>query len=158
MKKTIIFLIIIFLFNIRLVALNKYGIGIILGEPSGINFEIDMRNNSQKSNSIEFATNFNTAEKYFYFHCDYLIKDHKYVPKKDLTGRIPIFYGFGIKYVTYNSNTTHNIFGIRTVFGVEYIFDEIPFNIFAMLSPVIEISPETSLYLSPSFGVRYFFN
>ena len=158
MKKTIIFLITILLFIEKSFALNKYGVGIILGNPIGLSFESNIVNNKKIASSLEFATNFNTAEKYFYFHTDYLMKYYEYIQKKDLTGMLPIFYGFGIKYETYAKNVTQNIFGIRIVFGVEYIFNEIPFSIFSMLAPVIDISPEVSLYLSPSFGVRYFFN
>jgi hypothetical protein len=135
---------------------KKYGFGIIVGEPTGINFEIDVTKDKKTFNSIELALNFNTVNNFFYFHCDYLIKSVQ-LPKKDLTGNLPIFYGLGIKYETFGKHTTETVFGIRPIVGVEYVFYEIPFNIFAMLVPSIDISPEVNIYLSPAFGVRYYF-
>ncbi len=149
----------LFLFSMLYSKDTKYGVGIILGNPEGLSFEIDRFSlKDKKSDSISMAINFNTKEEYFYFHIDYLIKDHKFIQKKDLTGELPFYWGIGLKLESKNYiSMIENIFGIRFILGAEYRFEEIPFTIFTILAPVIDFSPKTSISLAPSLGVRYLF-
>jgi hypothetical protein len=125
-------------------------LGISLGEPTGISLKIQQ----QKKFVYDFATSFATEDKYFYLHCDFFKYDYEKITSKELTGKLPLFYGIGIKL---ESAKEKNKIGVRFVGGIEYIFADIPFEIFFKIAPYIEIVPSTAVGIAPSIGIRYIF-
>jgi hypothetical protein len=128
---------------------SSFSLGISLGEPTGISLKIQ-----QKKFVYDFATSFATEDKYFYLHCDFLKYDYEKITSKELTGKLPLFYGIGIKV---ESAKEKNKIGVRFVGGIEYIFADIPFEIFFKIAPYIEIVPSTGVGIAPSIGIRYIF-
>lgn len=155
MKKIVLVFLIVFSLSAHTLASPNYSLGIVLGDFTGMSFQVDKISYSRKkSTALDFALNFNTGMEYFCLYVDYLLKDNNVVKKVDFTGELPFLCGIGLKM---NSYGKENGYGLRLILGFEYIFKEIPFNVFGTLSPTIDLKPKTSLYLSPSFGVRYCF-
>ncbi len=130
----------------------SFSVGISLGNPTGISLKL----HSQKDLVYDLVMNFasNPEYQYFYIHCDFLKYDYNKIVSKDLTGKFPVFYGLGIKVENTDGG---NVFGLRFVIGLEYIFADIPFEIFFKLAPYVDIAPTTGVGIAPSIGIRYIF-
>jgi len=148
--KIILFCYIFLVFNISSFAYGSFSFGISLGNPTGLSLKIQQR----KDFVYDFVTNFATNPQYLYLHCDFLKYNYEKITSKELTGKLPIFYGIGLKFE--NTKNTTNI-GLRFVCGIEYIFADIPFEIFFKVAPYIEIFPLTAVGIAPSIGIRYIF-
>ncbi len=127
--------------------LDKYSLGVILGVPTGVDLKIQ----NTKDTFIELSLNFDTQINFFELHLEYLKQNYKLIPKEELSGDLPVFWGPGIYIITQEK------MGLKFTLGVEYIFKEIPFNIFVKISPCINIVPSISVYFAPSIGIRYIF-
>jgi hypothetical protein len=148
MKKFINILLTLLIFNI--LAYARLSFGISLGDPTGLSLKIQQ----QKTSVYDLCINFSTKDSYLYFHTDFLKYDYEKIVSKELSGQFPVFYGLGIKIESIGETT---VFGIRLVGGLEYIFSDIPFEIFFKIAPVIELVPSTSVRIAPSVGIRYIF-
>jgi len=126
---------------------TNIGIGIILSDVPAVSSKIWLKNKNM--NAFDFALGFKTND-YLYFHTTYILKhNYKLINKGEITGDIPFYYGPGI---VLKSNTA----GIRFAFGLEYIFQEMPLDIFAEIAPVILFMKKTGFELSAGIGVRYY--
>lgn len=134
---------------------DKYSAGVVLGEPTGLTAKIQIT----KTKVIDLATSFDTQIQYYYFSTDYLIQNYNMIPKGDFTGTLPAFWGYGIRVENNNNSRKDNSteIGLRFIIGAEYIFQEIPFNIFVKIVPTVNLAPATSVFLAPSLGIRYIF-
>ena len=47
--------------------------------------------------------------------------------------------------------------GIRIPIGIDYIFIEVPFDIFVEIAPILNLAPSTSINLNGGIGARFFF-
>ena len=128
----------------------NFSVGISLGNPTGISLKLQ----SQKKLVYDLVTNFSSDPQYFYLHCDFLKYDYEKIVSKELTGKFPVFYGIGLKIENVGEE---NRLGFRFVIGLEYIFADIPFEIFFKLAPYINIVPSTAVGIAPSIGIRYIF-
>ncbi len=140
--------ILFFLLDALFIFSEEISLGIVLGEPNGLSLKLQQNKNFVLDNSIGF----NTKDNYFLFCIDFLKYDYGKITPKEITGKIPVFYGLGIKIENIKKDT---LLGVRFVCGVEYIFEEIPFNIFVKIVPTLNLLPETSAYIYPAIGIRY---
>jgi hypothetical protein len=68
-------------------------------------------------------------------------------------GKLPVYFGIGGKMVL-SSNLG---VGIRIPFGIAYLLESIPIDIFLELVPVLELLPSTRIGFDGAIGIRYFF-
>jgi len=85
---------------------------------------------------------------------DYLWHNFNFFPELK-EQNLAFYYGLGGKFCF---DKKGDRFGLRMVFGVNYIFAEAPFDFFLELSPTLQLSPETDLEIDPAIGIRYFFH
>jgi len=135
-----------FIFSFSLA--EEVSIGVVLGEPTGLSFKIQKDKNFVFDSGLEF----NTKDNYLYLNFDFFKYDYTKITSKEITGKFPIFYGLGIKFENTKKETE---IGLRFVGGIEYIFADIPLNIFIKISPTLNLIPSTSIEIAPSLGVRY---
>lgn len=147
-KKIIWFLVICFFTFPHIKA--EFSLGVVLGEPTGLSIKISQT----KTLAHDIALNFNTADNYLYLSWDVLKYDYTKITSKELSGSFPIFYGLGLRAI--NTNEELHL-AIRFVLGLEYIFSDIPFNIFVKLAPTINLVPHTRVGIAPAIGIRYIF-
>ena len=127
---------------------NGFGIGIIIGEPTGItmkynNFPI-----------IGIAWSFNN---HFHVHCDY------WFHHADVVNKLDWYIGIGLKtiFFTKDSKDKKNEddkfgLGIRVPFGLQYfILKEL--ELFGEIVPGISLIPATDIDFDFGIGVRYYF-
>ncbi|MCS7228141.1 MAG: hypothetical protein NZ839_04165, partial [Endomicrobia bacterium] len=113
---------------------GEISFGVSLGEPTGISLKLQ----KEKYMAYDIGCGFNTSQKYLFLSLDILKYDYQRITSKELTGKMPICYGFGVNIEQFRDNTS---LGIRILGGIEYIFADIPLNIFVKIAPVVNIIP-----------------
>ncbi len=153
MKKLFPIIVVIFLF----LSINNYGqdhgfgIGAMIGEPTGISAKYWLNN----INALDFGLAYSFVRKNsaVSLHADYLY--HAFDVIKS-THRIPLYYGFGAR-MRFISGSD-NAFGVRGVVGLAWLGEQAPFDVFLEVVPVFNLFPSTSLNLDAAIGARYYLN
>lgn len=124
------------------------GVGIIIGEPTGVSIKNWMTSTTAFDLGIAWSFTDNTD---FHLHGDYLWHNFAvFSPKK---GHMPFYYGIGAR-VKFSDKTR---FGIRGVAGIAYIFAATPIDLFLEVAPILDLTPGTDFSLNASIGARYYF-
>lgn len=130
-------------------AQEGFGIGIILGEPTGISF----KNWLSPSTAIDGAAAWSfEGHDALHLHADYLFHSDKLANDFE-GGKLLLYYGIGARLKLQNNSRL----GIRIPFGVEYLLNASPLDFFLELVPIMDLAPETELQFNGGFGVRLFF-
>jgi len=135
---------------------GSFGLGVIVGEPTGISAKKWTGN----SNALDFAAAWSLDSETFHFHMDYLVHNFSLIQVDK--GRLPLYYGIGgrIRLAEDNANDNSNnddFIGIRIPVGLEYLFADAPLDIFLEIVPILDLVPETDFDFNAAIGVRYFF-
>jgi hypothetical protein len=129
---------------------EKIGLGVILGEPTGLTGKFMLDNTSGIDAGVGWQT---SGDDEFHIYGDYLY--HFYdiitVPK----GYLPLYFGAGLRYV-YRENKDDKL-GIRLPLGIEYLFENVSLGAFFELVPVLNLTPDTDFDLEAGIGIRFFF-
>lgn len=128
---------------------ERSGIGIIVGEPTGIAFKQWTGANDAIDAAV--AWSFYEAAS-FYLHADYLM--HNFSLIQVSSGRFPIYYGIGGR-IKFTSKTR---LGAQIPLGASYIFEEAPLDVFIEIRPVLDLIPGTEFTVSGGIGIRYYFD
>ena len=128
------------------------GIGLILGEPTGISGKLWMSTDTAISGAAAWSF---VKNEHFHLHADWISHNWNILKKyTDITsGELPLYYGIGGR-VKIEDDVR---IGLKFVLGTAYIFEEAPFDIFFEIAPVMDIVPETELNSNAGIGVRYWF-
>ena len=135
-----------------LAEVGTFGIGIIVGEPTGIDAKgfID----SDHDHAIEVAVAWSlSGNNELHIQADYLL--HRYEVIKVSRGQLPIFFGAGGRLVVREGS--NDILGVRIPVGLAYAFDDAPVDVFGEIVPVLNLTPDTDFALEGAIGVRYWF-
>ncbi|MCX7876110.1 MAG: hypothetical protein N2321_08100 [Melioribacteraceae bacterium] len=149
MKKSLLVLFFISMFTTQINSQEKgIGIGIIIGEPTGISAKYWLDNNAALDFGLAYSL-FHTKSS-FSLHTDYVIHNYSIIKSEF---KIPVYYGIGGRIRSYSEKI---YLGARGVAGVLYIDKNLPIDAFIEIAPVFNLLPETSLHLDLSIGVRYY--
>ncbi len=162
MKKLILSLAIMGLFTGMVSAADSnFGLGIVLGDPSGIS----ARFATGSANSINVIVGYDANHDYawhrneccrdggmLYVGGDYLWYNYNLIRVSQ--GRLPLYYGPGINATIAND---YSSIGVRGVVGLEYQFANAPFDVFLEIGPGINVIPNTWVNISGGLGARFFF-
>lgn len=127
---------------------TKFGIGIILGEPTGITSKYWINSNSAFVGGLSWSFKDNDA---LYMHLDYVNHDYTLIGVN--RGKLAVYYGIGGK-ILFAKET--NI-GVRIPVGLNYIFQGTPIDLFLELVPSLNLIPSTTFDIGGGVGVRYYF-
>jgi len=129
---------------------GPFGLGIIVGEPTGINgkFYLSRANALQGSLawSLEGDNDVQVQGEYLFHRYDWITVNK---------GELPVYFGVGAL-VSFRENRD-NIVGIQFPIGLDYIFDGAVFDVFGQLVPILEVAPSTEFELDAAIGARFFF-
>jgi hypothetical protein len=139
---------------------HGFGIGIILGEPTGVSAKLW----TSKINAFDFGLgvglggdrikykgDYNNQGR-VHFHMDYLWHSFNAISS---TEKFPLYYGFGGRFNT--GGGYEGSFGIRGVIGIAWFPRNTPIDVFVELVPVFQVTPLTGLGVDAGLGIRYFF-
>jgi hypothetical protein len=133
----------------RASAQGGLGLGIILGEPTGISAKAWLT----RTTAVDFATAWSFVdEPAFHVHGDYLWHDYDLFPVE--RGQLPLYYGVGARLKFLDNDSE---FGVRVPVGLEYLFDTTPVGLFVELVPLLDLAPDTDFTINSSIGARYYF-
>ncbi len=150
MIRLILFLVIMLVLFLQPVAADEtgFGLGLILGAPTGLNFKCWMKNNTAIDGALAWSVG---RDSKLYLHADYLL--HRFDVFEVERDKMALYYGIGGR-VKFEDNGR---VGIRIPIGVDYIFVNAPLDIFLELAPVLDLAPSTNLSLNGGVGIRLFF-
>ena len=149
--KSLLILLVVFLsVNVYAAEREKIGIGVIIGEPTGITGKYMIND----ANAIDLGAGWKTSgDNELHIYGDYLF--HLYdviaVPK----GMLPLYFGAGAR-IVFNEDDDDEI-GIRFPVGIEYVFADVPLGAFVELVPVLDLTPDTEIDFEAGTGIRFFF-
>jgi hypothetical protein len=139
---------------------HGFGVGVILGEPTGISAKLW----TSSDNAIDFGLGFSDGgdriayngdydgDTRYHFHMDYLWHSFNAINSVE---RFPIYYGIGFMF---NNGAGYDAaFGVRGVIGIAWLSRSIPIDIFAELAPVLQLTSVVGLGVEGGVGIRYFF-
>ncbi len=125
------------------------GIGVILGEPTGISLKKWTDNRHAIDGAIAWSFG---NEDAFHLHADYLFHNFRAIRIDRST--IPFYYGIGARFKFENENK----FGVRFPLGVTLFIREAPIDLFLEIVPILDLAPSTDLNLNAAIGARYYFH
>lgn len=154
MKKLILLFICIFFISYTLTAQESgFGVGIMVGEPSGLSFKKWLNN----LNAVDAGVGWSFPENgSIHLHADYLYHNYDLIKVSD--SKIPFYFGIGgrLKFKGEEKSAKGNSIGIRVPVGVAYEFSRAPFDVFLEIVPILDISPDTRFTFNSAIGVRYY--
>jgi len=125
---------------------GKFGIGAILGTPTGISAKFWISECNAIDGAASWSSNGNS-----HFHFDYLW--HNFTQFKVERGSLPLYYGVGLRFESNKEAES----GIRGSVGIAYLFAEAPFEAFFEIAPFLQLTPGTGVGLDAAIGIRYLF-
>ena len=124
---------------------DKYELGIIIGEPTGLSAKQNLGGN--KALDAAAAWSF-SGEKSLSLHSDYLwFRNDVFKVEK---GRLPLYYGVGARLKLQD----RSVIGARFPIGLQYFFRAERFTVFLEMAPVLDLLPDTDFGLSAAIGFR----
>ena len=127
-----------------------FGIGIILGEPTGISAKYWLNN----LNAFDYALGSSFASNgRVHLHVDYLWHAYDVFPS---TEKFALYYGPGVRVKTRKFGDS--LFGVRGVMGLAWFIKTAPLDVFVEIVPVLNLAPDVDMSVNAGLGMRYFFN
>ncbi|MBL7960375.1 hypothetical protein JNL27_09060 [bacterium] len=127
---------------------HGFGLGIIVGDPTGINGKLWTSPNTALDAAAAWDLGKNGGIQ---VHGDFLI--HKYNLITVQSGKLPVYFGIG-GLIGLHDKT---VLGVRGPVGLDYMFADSPFDIFIEIVPVFVLIPKTDFTFNGALGFRYFF-
>lgn len=127
---------------------GNLGLGIMLGEPTGIS--IKSWNNNRSAFDIGAAWSFAGNNDAIHLHADYLLHKWLNVDK----GALAFYYGIGARVVLSDPDAKA---GVRVPFGLNYIIPDSRVDVFAEVVPILNLTPNTDFDGNGAIGIRYYF-
>lgn len=153
MRTTFLYLIALFFIvisNSNYAQQKGLGLGIILGEPTGINAKFWTATETAIDMSLGYS--FTSSNSIIDFYGDYVFHNPTMLKAKE---NFVVYYGPG---VGLRINEGNSRLGIRGVIGIIWLPADTPFDVFVEAAPILDIIPETKIDFSSGIGGRFFFN
>ena len=130
---------------------GTFGLGVIIGEPTGISGKLWLSGETAIDGAVAWSVDKHAK---FQIHGDFLI--HRFDLIKVDKGRLPLYYGIGGRIKIWDNDHDDNV-GVRFPIGLEYLFANVPLDLFLEVVPILDLAPETDLEFNGAMGIRYFF-
>ncbi len=125
------------------------GVGIILGEPTGISIKSWQSGKTAIDAAIAWSLG---NESSFHFHADYLV--HNFNAFQVEKNKIPLYYGIGGR-IKFEDDSK---LGIRFPLGTTFFFTDIPLDFFMEIVPILNLAPATEFDLNAALGMHFYFH
>jgi hypothetical protein len=126
---------------------SGFGLGIIVGEPTGLSLKKWMT----RTAAVDAAAAWSFVDDSFYVHADYLL--HSFNVFKVERGKLLVYYGLGGRI----STKSQLRIGARVPVGLSYSIENSPLDVFFEIGPILDLTPATEFRLTGGLGIRYFF-
>lgn len=129
-------------------ARNGFGLGVIIGEPTGLSF----KNWLSRTTAVDGAAAWSLRRDVLYFHLDYLAHNFGLTRSRD----VAIYYGIGGRVSLRDEFEEEARVGVRIPVGIE-VYALMPLGFFFEVVPLVNIAPSTDFELNGGFGIRFYF-
>jgi hypothetical protein len=150
-KKIVIGLCIVVCLGVSWQEVRALGVGVILGEPTGISFKQWMTKGNAVGGAVAWSFR---EESALHAHVDYLYHRPGMPAADSDVGRLLLYFGIGARFKAQENDSR---LGARIPLGVDYVFASSPLDIFLEIAPLLDLAPETEFRLNGGFGIRYYF-
>ncbi len=136
---------------------GTFGVGLILGEPTGISAKLYLADDQ----AIQAGVGFALISGGLHVHGDYVF--HPLILQTRDSFVLPVYVGPGVRLLQYDDGRDESGFaiGARVVGGLLFDFKEIPLDAFVEVAGVLEYKFEDGegfgLGLNAGAGARYYF-
>jgi hypothetical protein len=134
---------------------GTFGIGIVLGEPTGISAKLYLTDDT----AIQAAIGINFIGSGVQGNAEYLL--HPWVLQDRDLFSLPVYVGPGLRFIQYGGRgaESHSAIGLRAVIGMQFDFKEQPLDAFVEVAGVVEydFTKNGQFALNLGAGVRYYF-
>jgi len=133
------------------------GVGIILGEPTGITAKLYIKDDQ----AIQAAVGSAFIGGGLQLHADYVF--HPYILQTRPSFVLPVYFGPGVRLIDYTNGRDNSSFaiGARVVGGLLFDFKAVPLDAFIEVAGVLEYEfrdgAGAAIKLNAGAGVRYYF-
>lgn len=127
---------------------NNIGLGVIIGEPTGIS--LAYWTSDSRSFSAGAAWSFGDKGN-MHFHLDYLF--HHFDIISINRGSLPLYFGLGGRLRIGDNEKV----GVRLPLGAAYHFDNHPIEIFLEIVPIMDLIGDRGFSGNSGLGIRYYF-
>lgn len=136
-----------FLSSVNYAQQEGFGIGIILGEPTGLSAKKFVSSSTAFDAAAAWSFRHEAA---LHLHADYLFHNYSLIAVEQ--GRLPLYYGIGGRIKLADDP----LVGVRIPVGLSYEFADAPVDIFLELVPLLDLVPETDFDFNGAIGVRFY--
>src|SRR5690554_3421887 len=126
---------------------GNFGIGVMIGEPTGISIKSWQNSSSAFALGAAWSLAGNEA---LHLHGDYL--RHVWFRNVD-HGGLAFYFGLGARVIFDNDAEL----GMRVPLGLNYVFEDAPFDLFVEAVPIMNLTPSTDLAGNGAAGIRFYF-
>lgn len=130
---------------------HQLGIGFQLGAPIGINAKYWLTQNWAVDGAFGISPYDNSPVE---IHADFLAHDFDLL--KPASGKMPVYIGAGLL-GRFRDHGMSDMGGFRFPVGISYMFENMPFDIFAEIAPEIIVVPFRRGYIDGAVGARFWF-
>ena len=124
---------------------NKYELGVIAGEPTGISAKKELGGNKAVDAAAAWSL---SGKKELTLHTDHLwFRNDVFTVKK---GRLPLYYGLGARAKLESESRV----GARFPVGLQYFFRAERFTFFFEIVPILDLIPDTDVNVNAAIGFR----
>jgi hypothetical protein len=133
------------------------GVGIILGEPTGVTAKLYLKDDQ----AIQAAVGSAFIGGGLQIHADYVF--HPYILQARPSFVLPVYFGPGVRLIDYTNGRDDSSFalGARLVGGLLFDFKQVPLDAFIEVAGVLEYEFKegkgAAIRLNAGAGVRYYF-
>jgi hypothetical protein len=125
-----------------------FGLGVILGEPSGVSGKSWLNKKNAFAGAVAWSLE---REEALHVHLDHLFHDFDSLPVEQ--GTMAWYYGFGGRIKFAEKSTL----SVRIPVGLNYLMGNAPVDFFFEIVPLLDLIPNTEFNLNGGLGIRYFF-
>ena len=155
MKKAALFLIILgALAGLSFGRDGDIGLGIILGEPTGISGKLWTGNTTAFDAGLAWSF---VGGGFIQIHGDFLF--HNYNVFTVEKGKLALYYGFGgrVRLADNDVAGSETVVSARVPIGISYEFAKTSIELFIEVVPMLDLIPETAVGIAGGAGFRYYF-
>ena len=125
-----------------------FGLGVILGEPTGISGKLWTGYRTAIDGAIAWSFEKKSS---MHLHGDLLF--HSFNRVRVDRGKFLLYYGIGGRVKFQDDSKV----GVRVPLGINYLFENSPLDFFLEIVPILDLAPSTEFGLNRAIGIRYFF-
>ncbi len=149
MKKLVLLATVFITLGASRVFAKSFGLGIILGEPTGISMKYWLSDTTAIDAAAAWSFGRTPGMR---VHADFLI--HPFLITSTSSGKLPFYVGVGPRL---NLQDGFVGLGVRIPVGLTYLFSEVPIDLFFEVAPGMDLIPATGFSFEGGFGARYYF-